>query len=70
MKIQLTNGMFATVDEIDADLAEFKWDAEKADGTFYAVRRVRKPGGGWKKIYMHHVIQRRMADPNRNTRPN
>lgn len=58
-KIPLTQGQFALVDDEDyAELAQFKWYAAWAPKMwgFYAVRKVRLPGGRQRTESMHRRI--------------
>lgn len=60
IKIPLTKGLVAIVDDIDADLAELKWHV---GGPGYAVRMSKR-----KAILMHRVIGSRMGfDARKNT---
>jgi hypothetical protein len=60
MKIPLTRGKCAIIDDIDADLAEFKWYATKSSRTFYANRRIRTPRGRT-TVALHQVIAQRIG---------
>lgn len=56
VRVPLTRGMFAVVDEVDADLvSRFKWHVVVAEGLPYAATRL---GGaaGERKAKMHRVI--------------
>lgn len=63
IQIPLTQGKFAIVDDIDADLANFKWYAAKSRNTFYANRTMLK---NEKKIaiQMHRLILQRIHQEN------
>ena len=55
-KIQLTQGKFALVDDVDFDwLNQWKWYAHKDRNTFYAMRAVRV-GLKWKTFQIHRLI--------------
>lgn len=54
IEIPLTTGHVALVDPVDADLAEYKWNASVDNGRVYA-RRGRKPG-----VRLHRAIFERM----------
>lgn len=56
--IQLTKGQVALIDDIDADLAEFKWCALTVHGGFYAVRHSARPNRT--AILLHRVVLERM----------
>jgi hypothetical protein len=60
IQIPLTQGKTVTVDQSDADRADVKWHAIKDKNTFYAVRNVARPGGGWTSERLHRVIMARM----------
>ena len=50
-------GVFAMVDDADFDaLSQWKWSAEKRNGTFYAIRSVRRPDGKKTTIRMHRQL--------------
>lgn len=53
VEILLTKGNISFVDDIDSDLAKFKW----CDSKGYAVRRVRVGAGGI--VYMHRIVLER-----------
>ena len=59
-RIPLTRGKYAIVDLDDFErLNQHKWQAQKGQRTFYAVRRVRLERGGKQKvIWMHREITR------------
>lgn len=61
MEIPLTQGKVATVDDIDADLAEFSWFAHKDRKTFYAGRKLPRLNGRQETVRLHQVIARRMG---------
>jgi hypothetical protein len=55
--IPLTQSQVAFVDAQDyAALSKFKWHAEWQSSTFYAVRKIRRPDGKWRGLYMHRQI--------------
>lgn len=61
LEIKLTKGQIALVDDIDADLAEFRWHAiyNPATKSYYAVRSVDRYS---KSLSMHRVILSRVLD--------
>lgn len=61
ISIPLTQGQFAIVDDVDADLASLKWHATKRKNTSYAARSVRLPGGRKRGEYLHRVIAARIG---------
>lgn len=54
-EIQLTRGYVAIVDDIDADLAEFKWTAMVSKFRVYATRSI-YVDGKWSNVLMHRII--------------
>jgi len=54
VKLQLTQNQTATVDDVDADLATYRWCAAKSLKTFYAKRGTRG-----KTVYLHKVVAAR-----------
>lgn len=67
VSIQLTQGQVATVDDVDAELAELSWYASRGYNTktFYAQRSVRMDGQKTTQ-YLHSVIAGRkgiVGDP-------
>jgi hypothetical protein len=56
--IPLTQGQVALVDDADYEwLSAFNWYAwRRPGGTFYALRKVRDPRGGWTNLRMHRAI--------------
>lgn len=67
IEIQLTRGQVTYVDDIDADLAQFKWhaafDSEYANGGAYIARRSLKIGvNQWRFQTLHTVILSRMLE--------
>jgi hypothetical protein len=53
-EIQLTQGKVALVEDEDyAALSSVKWYARRYHRTFYALRKVPRPGGGRMLEYMH-----------------
>ena len=58
MKVQLTRGLFAIVDDLDYDLvAQWSWYATRNLNTWYAGRRgPRRGDGSREKISMHRLI--------------
>jgi hypothetical protein len=61
LRIPLTQGKMALVDDVDSDLAAHNWCAAKDKRTYYAMRGVRKPSGKWTTIRLHAIIGRRMG---------
>lgn len=59
IEIPLTQGKVALVDDIDADLLAFKWNAGRRQDYYYASRGV-KINDKMKHIFMHRVILERM----------
>ena len=60
--IPLTKGLFAIVDLVDGDLAEFNWHAQPHDTVTYAVRRLpgrREDPRDW--VRLHAIIGGRMG---------
>jgi hypothetical protein len=56
-RIPLTQGKYAIVDPEDYDrLSKYKWHANKAKNTYYAVRRVHVGYKKWKHVKMHREI--------------
>lgn len=56
-RIPLTQGKYAIVDDCDYEwLSQWKWCAERNRDTFYAQRRVRRPGGLRLTIRMHRLV--------------
>ncbi len=67
IEIQLTQGQVTFVDDIDADLAEFKWCAQFIDsyaggGKFIATRARRVSEGGPGILLLHRVIMSRILE--------
>ncbi len=64
MIIQLTQGNFAEVDEIDSNLASTKWQAwrygKQTNPVWYASRTECAGGMPCKKIYMHRIVLSRI----------
>ena len=59
--IPLTRGYFATVDDEDADLLQYKWMALVPNrGFVYAVRFVYPPASKKQCVYLHRLIVERM----------
>jgi len=57
VKITLSKGLFAIIDEEDFErVNKFKWHAEKPHNTYYALRQIRIPNGKKRKIYMRRFI--------------
>jgi len=55
--IALTQGLEAIVDDADYEwLMQWKWCANKAGNTHYAIRSVRLPNGKQTNEYMHRAI--------------
>lgn len=64
VQIPLTQGQFAIVDDIDADLADAKWHATKgaSNHSFYAVRKITDPNTKRRSLkHMHRVILERVV---------
>jgi len=56
-RIPLTQGKYAIVDQEDFErLNKYKWHANKAKNTCYAVRRVHIGTNKWKHIKMHREV--------------
>jgi hypothetical protein len=56
-RIPLTQGKYAIVDPEDyGRLSKYKWHANKAKNTYYAVRRVHVGYKKWKHIKMHREV--------------
>jgi hypothetical protein len=56
-RIPLTQGKYAIVDPEDYQrLIKYKWHANKAKNTYYAVRRVHVGFNKWKHIKMHREV--------------
>lgn len=56
-RIPLTRDKFAIVDDEDYEyLMQWKWQARKGRGTYYAVRTEHLPNGGRQRFRMHRVI--------------
>lgn len=61
ISIPLTRGYVAIVDEIDADLAEFNWNAmTKGNGYVYASRGIRSCENGQRQL--HRMVFERMLN--------
>ena len=59
IELELTRGQVAVIDDIDADLAEFKWCVQAHhSGDFYAVRNAAHPKR--MKVLLHRVILERV----------
>jgi hypothetical protein len=58
IEIKLTKGKVALIDDIDADLAELKWQASATHGGYYAVRHLARPS---KTLLLHRTILERMT---------
>lgn len=57
MKIELTQGKVAIIDDADWDLVSgYKWFAKKSGNTYYAETKVRREGGGQRDIRMHRLL--------------
>lgn len=55
--IKLTQDKVALVDNADfAAVSKFKWHAHKDNGTFYAMRNLRKPDGERTTQHMHQFL--------------
>ena len=55
IQVPLTQGKIALIDDVDADLTDFKWHALKSKSNFYAARRIKE-----KMILLHRVVLSRM----------
>lgn len=65
IEISLTRGQVTLVDDIDADLAELKWQADPATtyaDTTFTAKRGEHVNGKQKPIYLHRVIMARILD--------
>jgi hypothetical protein len=57
IRIPLSRGLFALIDDEDAALAEFKWSAQGGGGRImYAARNARQPDGTRKNVRLHRLI--------------
>lgn len=55
--IPLTQGKVAIVDAADYEwLSQWKWYALRIRHVFYAVRKIRREGGGQTTLYMHVLV--------------
>jgi hypothetical protein len=55
-EIPLTQGKVTLVDDEDYErLSQYKWFAQKAQYTFYAIRR-KRVNGKWTHVRMHRII--------------
>lgn len=61
MIIPLTKGCEAVIDEIDSDLAQYKWRTMQGKKTVYAARSYRV-GGRQVTVLLHRVILSRILD--------
>lgn len=53
----MSAGYVALVDAADAArVLAHKWSADPKGKTVYAIRRVRRPGGGWTKLRLHTFL--------------
>lgn len=59
IRIPLTRGYFATIDDIDSDLAALKWYAFVAKKKVYAARKIKR-NRVTQTIFMHKTIMERM----------
>lgn len=55
IEIPLTQGKVALIDDIDGDLAEFKWCAALNKKQFYVTRRI-----GTRNVFIHRIILSRI----------
>lgn len=55
LQIHLSNSFIAVVDQIDADLVQFKWQPLVTKGRCYAVRNVKRDGKFFKS-YLHRIV--------------
>ena len=64
-EIVLTRGQVAIVDDEDFEaVSAFKWCAQPSRHTFYALRNVRRPGGGKTTENLHRlVLARKLGRP-------
>lgn len=60
--IPLTQGQETIIDACDADLAEFKWHAQKSNSGYYASRNITIVNGDQKAIPLHRAILEKMLD--------
>jgi hypothetical protein len=60
VEIQLTKGYVAVVDDCDADLADFRWYANRTHGLVYAVRSIYRGAGPHGNQYIHRVVLERV----------
>lgn len=57
VEVPLSQGYVAIVDAADAErVLAHKWSAEPRGKTVYALRQVRRPGGGWMKQRLHTFL--------------
>jgi len=61
VKITLTKGQIAAIDDQDSDLAELNWFAHKSHSGFYAVRKARNADGKRRALFLHQIIAERMG---------
>lgn len=61
-EIKLTKGFVAIVDDVDADLAKFKWTSKNGKHTTYAKRAISIGPYKQKTILMHRVILERILN--------
>lgn len=62
LKIPLTRGMVATVDDSDADLAAHKWHASKASENHNYAARSYRLEGVQHRVQMHRVVAARTGE--------
>lgn len=64
VEVPLSQGLVALIDAADAEaVLAHKWSAERDGKTFYAMRNVRQPTGGWRKIKLHaYLTGHRLTD--------
>jgi HNH endonuclease len=56
-EIPLTQGKVALVDDVDYPaVSQFKWHAQRAPNTFYALRKLPKVGGKSRRISLHRFL--------------
>jgi len=56
IKLQLTQGKFAYIDDCDAHLADYNWCFMKAKKTGYAIKALPAKDGKHKNVLLHHLI--------------
>jgi hypothetical protein len=56
MKIELSRGLHAEIDNTCHEALSYKWYAVKCDTKFYAVRTINLGGKKTKKVYLHRYL--------------